>query len=405
VQGVAGDSSAGFHATPHGTRPEGSLAPVSEAHRGVRPRPAGYRNPGSGRDHSSTKLTSSVTDHAVIWPSLASTFCSFTHAPLTWRSVCAARAMPVATASSKLVSERTVMVVTLATDDMVFLLEQRGFLQAHGPPFDRAARGVDGGMPRAFPSGPRGGTASDDSVNHRRTGPFSSSWGRAGTHAGVVKVALLAESFLPHMNGVTHPLLQVLRHLERRGHEAFVVAPRSGPIDQSLFGARTVLLPSVPLPSYPDVRVTLASAHRLTSVLRDHGAEVMHLASPFVLGWRGLAAAEALALPSVAVYQTDIPSYAERYGVPGAAPALTRHLGRLHRRATLTLAPSSSAIERLQAGGGGDDTVRAWAGGVDTERFAPGRRSERWRRTVAEPGEVIVGYVGRLAPEKQVEDL
>ncbi len=220
-----------------------------------------------------------------------------------------------------------------------------------------------------------------------------------------MKVALLAESFLPHMNGVTHSLLQVLRHLERRGHEALVVAPRSGPIEGSLYGARSVLLPSVPLPSYPDVRVTLASAHRLASVMREHGAEVVHLASPFVLGWRGLAAAEALGIPSVAVYQTDIPSYAERYGVPGAAPALTRHLGRLHRRATLTLAPSSSAIERLGAAGVEDERMRLWRRGVDTERFAPARRSERWRRSVAEPDEVIVGYVGRLAPEKQVEDL
>ena len=183
------------------------------------------------------------------------------------------------------------------------------------------------------------------------------------------------------MNGVTHSLLQVLRHLERRGHEALVVAPRSGPIEGSLYGARSVLLPSVPLPRYPDVRVTLASAHRLASVMREHGAEVVHLASPFVLGWRGLAAAEALGIPSVAVYQTDIPSYAERYGVAGAAPALTRHLGRLHRRATLTLAPSSSAIERLGAAGVGDERMRLWRRGVDTERFTPAQRSERWHAT------------------------
>ena len=207
------------------------------------------------------------------------------------------------------------------------------------------------------------------------------------------------------MNGVTHSLLQVLRHLERRGHESLVVAPRSGPIDRPLYGARTVLLPSVPLPSYPDVRVTLTGAHRLTAILREHGAEVVHLASPFVLGWRGLVAAEPLGIPSVAVYQTDIPSYAERYGVPGAAPALTRHLGRLHRRATVTLAPSTSALDRLNEIGVDPDRMRLWRRGVDTERFSPARRNERWRRSVARDDEVVVGYVGRLAPEKQVEDL
>ena len=205
------------------------------------------------------------------------------------------------------------------------------------------------------------------------------------------------------MNGVTHSLLQVLRHLERRGHDALVVAPRSGPIDHSLYGARSVLLPSMPLPSYPDVRVTIATTHRLAGIMREHEADVVHLASPFVLGWRGVLAAESLGIPSVAVYQTDIPSYAERYGVPGAAPALTRHLGRLHRRATLTLAPSTSAVERLESVG--VEQLRVWRRGVDTERFSPERRSVRWRRSVAADGEIVVGYVGRLAPEKQVEDL
>ncbi|GAA1747655.1 hypothetical protein GCM10009747_00910 [Agromyces humatus] len=202
---------------------------------------------------------------------------------------------------------------------------------------------------------------------------------------------------------MTHSLLQVLRHLERRGHDALVVAPRSGPIDRTLYGAEPVLLPSVPLPSYPDVRVTLASTHKLATILRGHEADVVHLASPFVLGWRGVLAAEAADIPSVAVYQTDIPSYAERYGIPGAAPVLTRHLGKLHRRADLTLAPSTSALDRLESLG--VDRLALWRRGVDTERFAPGRRSRRWRREVAPDGEIVVGYVGRLAPEKQVEDL
>ena len=214
---------------------------------------------------------------------------------------------------------------------------------------------------------------------------------------------MLAESFLPHMNGVTHSLLQMLCHLERRGHESLVVAPRSGPIDQSLCGAEAVLLPSIPLPSYPDVRLALASSRRLAHLMREFNADVVHLASPFVLGWRGVLAAESVGIPSVAVYQTDIPAYAQRYGVPGLAPALDRHLSRLHRRATLTLAPSSSAIERLAEVGVGD--VQLWRRGVDTERFGPSRRNDAWRTQVAPNGDTIVGYVGRLAPEKQVEDL
>ena len=258
-------------------------------------------------------------------------------------------------------------------------------------------------MPRGDPFAAHRWTASDRSVNPPCAGPEWCALTRAARDAGRVKVVLLAESFLPHMNGVTHSLLQVLRHLERRGDEALVVAPRSGPVDHGLHGARAAFLRSVPLPGYPEVRVTFASANRLAGVIREFEPDVMHLASPFVLGWQGLAAAEQLGVPTVAVYQTDIPAYADRYRLPGAAPMLASHVARIHRRATLTLAPSTSAVERLE--GYGVERMRRWARGVDTDRFRPSRRSEAWRRRIAPNGEVVVGYVGRLAPEKQVEDL
>ena len=100
-----------------------------------------------------------------------------------------------------------------------------------------------------------------------------------------------------------------------------MIAPRSGPVDHGLHGARAAFLRSVPLPGYPEVRVTFAGARRLAGVLADFRPDLVHLASPFVLGWQGVLAAERLDVPSVAVYQTDVPAYAERYRLPGAAPA------------------------------------------------------------------------------------
>ena len=229
--------------------------------------------------------------------------------------------------------------------------------------------------------------------------------GRGLLHAGGVRVALVAETFLPQMNGVVGSLLHVLKHLRAHGHETLVIAPRheESPDPRALHGAELALLPSIPTPGYPELRLTVTSALRLSAILREFRPDVVHLASPFLLGWQALRAADALGIPTVAVYQTDVPGYAQRYGIPGLAPAFSRHVARIHQRATLTLAPSTSALAELD--GLGVTRLRHWARGVDGVRFHPGRRDERWRRQVAPDDELVIGYVGRLAPEKQVADL
>ncbi|PQZ61286.1 MULTISPECIES: GDSL-type esterase/lipase family protein [unclassified Microbacterium] len=216
-----------------------------------------------------------------------------------------------------------------------------------------------------------------------------------------MRVAIVTESFLPHMNGVTGSVLQILRHLERRGHEAHVIAPAATGAPAEISGARIEAIPSLALPGYRHVRVGTSSAHRIAASLGRFQPDVVHLASPFALGWRGVLAAERLDLPSVAAYQTDVAAYTERYRIAATTGIAQTHIARLHRRATMTLAPSADAAQQLALLG--VDRVRRWGRGVDAERFQPSRHDPLLR---SEWGtDVVIGYVGRLAPEKQVEDL
>lgn len=216
-----------------------------------------------------------------------------------------------------------------------------------------------------------------------------------------VRVAIVTESFLPHMNGVTGSVMQILRHLERRGHEAHVLAPAAHGMPQELHGARITAAPSVPLPGYRDVRVGTSTPARIAVAWNDFRPDVVHLASPFALGWRGLLAAERRGVATVAAYQTDVAAYAERYRVAATTGIAHAHVARLHRRATLTLAPSADSARQLTELG--VDRLRRWGRGVDADRFHPRRRDPALRAQWGAP--TVIGYVGRLAPEKQVEDL
>ena len=220
-----------------------------------------------------------------------------------------------------------------------------------------------------------------------------------------MKVALVAESFLPHSNGVTNSLLRVIEHLTERGDDALVIAPESkGSEGPARYGVATVTrVPAMGFPGYRDVRVNLSGVGKIATILEDYEPDVVHLASPFTLGWTAIRAANDLDLPTVAIYQTEIPSYADRYNVAWSESILWNRVRNIHDEATMTLAPSSYAVNQLEALG--VERVRLWPRGVDAKRFDPTKRSSEFRRRFAPNGEVIVGYVGRLAPEKQVEDL
>ncbi|MFD0372357.1 glycosyltransferase family 4 protein [Streptomyces sp. NPDC127114] len=217
-----------------------------------------------------------------------------------------------------------------------------------------------------------------------------------------MRVVIVTESFPPDVNGVAHTALQTARHLVRRGHDPLVVAPAapaSAPGTDADAPCPVIRVPSLPLPGYPQVRVALPS-RRVAAAIAAHRADLVHLASPFVLGVRGMTAATRLGLPAVAVYQTDLAGYARTYMGAGESAAW-RRLRAVHGAADRTLAPSTAAVSDLEAHGIG--RVRLWGRGVDTARFRPGLRDEALRRRLAPGGEVLVGYVGRLAPEKRVD--
>jgi phosphatidylinositol alpha 1,6-mannosyltransferase len=207
------------------------------------------------------------------------------------------------------------------------------------------------------------------------------------------------------MNGVTHSILRVLDHLQDRGDDVLVIAPstQDGDAPDRVQGAEIHRLPAVPLAGYANVRVAMGGVYRVKRILAEYAPDVVHLASPFVLGWRAVQAAHQLGIPTVAIYQTEVPSYAARYGVPFLENWAWNRVDNIHLLASRTLVPSTFALNQLR--GRGIPRIRMWRRGVDTERFSPEKRDDGWRASVAPGGQRIIGYVGRLAVEKQVEDL
>jgi phosphatidylinositol alpha 1,6-mannosyltransferase len=221
-----------------------------------------------------------------------------------------------------------------------------------------------------------------------------------------MRVAVVTESFLPNINGVTNSVLRVLEHLAASGDQALVIAPSSENMPTEYAGHPVKAVPVIPTQNFLPTGMPMGLPQkRIQHLLDGFSPDVIHLASPFALGSYANKMAKKLDIPTVSIYQTDLGGFAKQYGFGIAQSSLQKILYKIHSQTDRTLAPSTSACLDLHLAGVPE--VYLWRRGVNTELFNPSKRSATLRDTWknGDQSKIIVGFVGRLAQEKRVSDL
>ena len=217
-----------------------------------------------------------------------------------------------------------------------------------------------------------------------------------------LRVAVVTESFLPQVNGVTNSVLRVLETLAAKGHDALVIAPDSAEAPTTYAGFRVKRVPSLAVKGLLPVGFP---QRFMEPLIEGFNPDVIHLASPFFLGKYATRIAQRLSIPTLSIYQTDVAGFARHYGLSIAHSQLTNWVANIHKQTDRTLAPSTWSCEQLKSSG--VDNVSLWQRGVDSVKFNPAKRSAELREsfTAQSQNKIVVGYVGRLANEKRIEDL
>ncbi len=212
-------------------------------------------------------------------------------------------------------------------------------------------------------------------------------------------MAIVTESFLPWVNGVTRTVTALTAHLRRGGHQALLFAPGQGVEEHD--GFEVVRVRGVTGVLYPDLTIAPV-APGMRRRLREFAPDIVHLASPAALGACGARAARRAGLPVVAHYQTDLMAYARAYGGVPLALAAGAVERRFYNRCALTYAPTPPMAEELRRRG--FERVRVSGRGVDTQLFRPGRPGAVWARDRWPEGEGRrILSVSRLAREKGLD--
>ena len=220
--------------------------------------------------------------------------------------------------------------------------------------------------------------------------------------AAPLRILIVTEAFLPQVNGVTNSVLRLLEFCKRAGHEVLVIAPESENAPKDYLGFKIKHVPSIAMKRLIPMGLP---KKELEPFIEGFSPDVIHLASPIFLGHYVARLARRANIPTVSVYQTDIAGFARHYGLTVAHNTLKRWVARIHSTTDLTLAPSAWACRDLESSG--VKNVKLWKRGVDLVNFTSEKRDEELRAEFLQKrgAKYVIGYVGRLANEKRVDDL
>ncbi|KQT86221.1 glycosyltransferase family 1 protein [Aurantimonas sp. Leaf443] len=194
------------------------------------------------------------------------------------------------------------------------------------------------------------------------------------------RVFIATDAWAPQINGVVRTLASLTDELRRRGDVVRIVAPQ----DFRTFAC----------PTYPEIRLALAHARRLSAEIEAFAPTAIHIATEGPIGLAARRAALRAGLPFTTSFHTRFPEYLrQRAPVPESLTyALLR---RFHAPAAACLVPTE-AMRRELAGRGFSNLV-TWTRGVDRALFRPAEPIG-----LDLPGPVFL-TVSRIAPEKNLE--
>ncbi|SER57869.1 Glycosyltransferase involved in cell wall bisynthesis [Gracilibacillus ureilyticus] len=217
-----------------------------------------------------------------------------------------------------------------------------------------------------------------------------------------MKILVITETFLPSTDGVVTRLTNSIRYFLKSGHQVQIIAPDLGVYEFE--GAKVIGAKATRLFFYRSKKFAMPTK-KIKKMIQEYDPDIIHVVNPALLGASGIHYAKKLGYPLLASYHTQVPKYADYYHLSIFKGLLWWYFRKLHNMADINLCTSQVVHQELIDQG--FKNVHVWKRGVDTSMYHPRNYKEAMRKrlTNGQTSKKLLLYVGRLAPEKEIEKI
>lgn len=225
-----------------------------------------------------------------------------------------------------------------------------------------------------------------------------------------IKVAFFAEILIEEFDGAARTMFQIIRRIPSEQFE-FLFICGNGPAE--LFGFECFRVPSANIPVNKGYTLALPyfAETELKNKLKAFAPDVVHVATPSLLGYFALDYAAQNNLQVLSIYHTHFIAYIDYYlsKTPFLIDLAKSKLGAMHKsfynRCELIYVPSHHIADELTEIGIEPERIKLWTRGIDTSLFAPSKRNRGLIRELTGNDNATILFASRLVWEKNLETL
>ncbi|MCP5107989.1 MAG: glycosyltransferase family 1 protein [bacterium] len=213
-----------------------------------------------------------------------------------------------------------------------------------------------------------------------------------------MKVAIYTGTFTKDRDGAAKSLYELTDSLLENNIQVAIWSPDITPGQKN--GLKLYKIPSVPLPIYPDYRISLPN-HKLKTQITRFEPDILHITVPDMAGVYLVRFARRMGIPVLTSYHTDFPSYLKSYHLGFLDKSVWRFFKWFYNESRVVLAPSETMIHRLEAHH--IQSIRLWSRGIHSDKYNPSFRSQSLRALWGAVDKKVILYCGRFVWYKDLE--
>lgn len=225
-----------------------------------------------------------------------------------------------------------------------------------------------------------------------------------------VKVVFFADILINDFDGASRTMFHLINRIPVDQFE-FLFVCGLGP--DRIAGFRCVHVHTLGVPGNRTYRFAtpLLQKAELDKVIDAFSPQVIHIATPSLLGNYALKTAKRMGLPVMTIYHTNFISYVDYYikNLPFLADfaklKVKDTIRSFYNQCDTVYVPSRCMMQELAEEGVRTDVMKLWERGIDRELFSPLKRDEGLMRLITGNGDPCILFVSRLVWEKNLQTM